>query len=338
MKGHFLLANQAAVAALGISSTDDVIGKSDFDFFEPELAEGFLADEQALLKSGESVMNKEDCLIDKQGNKVYLSTTKIPLRDIHGQIIGLIGANHNITERKRAEAQALELGKEREQVKMLSDFIRDVSHDFRTPLATISSSLYLLTRATDSEKQTRYFTNAEGQIKHLTQLIDRLLIMSRLDSQSSLEYQRLDINSLVTDLYAKVNFEAGQKNLTVHHTLYQNSLMVQADPRELSIALWELGKNAIAYSPPNSTITICTRQEANQAVIEISDNGIGISSGESALIFQRLYRVDKARATTGGSGLGLSIAKRIIELHHGRVEVESVVGQGSIFRIFLPLS
>jgi signal transduction histidine kinase len=114
--------------------------------------------------------------------------------------------------------------------------------------------------------------------------------------------------------------------------------MAQVDSQELSIALWELGKNALIYSAPNSTVTIRTYQQGNQAVIEVSDSGIGISSSELPLIFQRLYRVDKARATAGGSGLGLSIARRIIELHQGTIVVESLMGQGSTFRVFLPLS
>ncbi len=339
INSHFILANHAAIASMGGTSDDDIIGKSDFDFIEPELAEVFFADEQALLKSGESMMNREESAMDADGNKVYLSITKIPLRDIHGQVIGLIGTNHNITERKQVEQQALELRKEREQVKTLSDFIRDVSHDFRTPLATISSSLYLMTRTTDPEKQKRYFGSAEEQIERLTQLIDRLLIIGRLDSQSVLEFEPLDVNRIVADVFSKVAYDAQQKNIRVDTLLSESSLMIQANLQELSLAFLELGRNAVMYTPPDGTITVRTRQKNDEVVIQVFDTGVGISGDELSLIFQRLYRVDKARSTTtGGVGLGLSIAKRIVELHHGRIEVESVVGKGSIFRVFLPLS
>jgi len=338
LNSRFILVNQSTIASIGKASPDEVIGKSDFDFTEPELAEAYFADEQALLKSGETIVNREECAIDSDGSKVYLSITKIPLRDIHGQVIGLIGTNHNITERKRAEEQALELSKEREQVKMLSDFIRDVSHDFRTPLATISSSLYLMTRTTDPEKQKRYFGSAEEQITRLTQLIDRLLIMSRLDSQSVLEFEVIDVNRIVSDVFSKVTYDAQQKSIRVEILPDESNLMIQANLQELSLALMELGQNAVTYTPPNGAITVRTRQKNDEAVIQVFDSGIGILSSDLPLIFQRLYRADQARSTTtGGVGLGLSIAKRIVELHHGRIEVESFVGKGSIFRILLPL-
>ncbi|MBI1282394.1 MAG: PAS domain S-box protein [Anaerolineaceae bacterium] len=335
---RFILANQATINSIGGSSDEDIIGKSDFDLNEPAIAEAYFAEEQALLKSGESLLNKEDTVSDAHGNKLYLSVTKIPLRDIHGRVIGLIGTNHNITERKQAEAQALELSKEREQVKILSDFIRDVSHDFRTPLATISSSLYLLTRAADPEKQKRYFETAEEQINRLTQLIDRLLIIGRLDSQAVLEFEQCDVNEALSGVEAKIVFDATPKQISVRKSLSESKLTVQANVAELSLALTELGKNAVMYTPAEGTITLRTRRENDQAVIEVSDTGMGISSADLPHIFQRLYRVDQARATTGGSGLGLSIAKRIIELHHGKLEVESTEGEGSTFRILLPLS
>ena len=244
-----------------------------------------------------------------------------------------------ITERKQAEQQALELRKEREQVKVLSDFIRDVSHDFRTPLATINSSLYLMTRSTDPEKQKGYFSSAEQQITNLTQMIDRLLLIGRLDSQNELVLQRTNINKLLVDVYTKVSANARKKSITVHNLLSESALMVQADAQELSLAFAELGKNAVLYTPTNGTISIRTWEENNQAVIEVSDSGIGIPNAELPLIFQRLYRVDKARSTaTGSTGLGLSIAKRIIELHRGSIVAESVVDEGSTFRVFLPLS
>ncbi len=339
INSHFILANRATITSIGGTSDDDIIGKSDFDFIEPELAEVFFADEQALIKSGKNIMSREESAIDADGNKIYLSITKIPLRDINGQVIGLIGTNHNITERKQVEQQALELQKEREQVKILSGFIHDISHDFRTPLATISSSLYLMTRATDPEKLKRYFGSAEEQIGRLTQLIDRLLIIGRLDSQSVLECELIDVNRIVSDVFSKVAHDAQQKSIHVDNILSESSLMIQANLQELSLAFLELGRNAVMYTPPNGTITIRTRQKNDEAVIQVFDSGIGISGDDLSLIFQRLYRVDKARSTTtGGAGLGLSIVKRIIELHHGRIEVESVVGKGSMFRIFLPLS
>nr|MBA3873313.1 PAS domain S-box protein [Anaerolineae bacterium] len=244
-----------------------------------------------------------------------------------------------ITEHKRAEQQALELTKEREQVKILSDFVKNTSHDFRTPLSIISSSLYLMSKSSDPEKQKRHFGIAEQQIMHLTHLLERLQEMGRLDSVIALALQPFDVNSLVSDLCAKLRFEAKEKAVTVLGSLWESKLIVQADFKELSLALSELGENALKYTPLQGTITISTRQEETEAVIEVRDTGSGIPVANLPHIFDRLYRVDEARSLeTGGTGLGLSMAKRIIDLHHGSIAVESVVGEGSVFRVFLPLS
>lgn len=244
-----------------------------------------------------------------------------------------------ITERKQAEQQTLELAQEREHVRLLSDFVRDVSHDFRTPLSVINTSLFLLFKSMDMEKRQASFDKAEGQIARLTQLIDRLLIMTRLDGERAFELRPVDLNPLVTAFSTRLGFDARGKRVTIQLSLCDGDLNVQTEPQEFNIALDELGRNAVTYTPPNGTITVRTTRLDDQAVIEVGDTGIGIPDSEAALVFERLYRVDKARSTeTGGSGLGLSIARRIVELHHGRIELESVIGTGSTFRIYLPLS
>jgi two-component system sensor histidine kinase BaeS len=136
-----------------------------------------------------------------------------------------------------------------------------------------------------------------------------------------------------------VSSDAKAKGIKFVSSFWESSLMIRADSDELSHAFAELGKNAVWYTPANGTITIRTRQQGDQAVVEVQDTGIGISAANLPHIFERLYRVDESRSSeTGGIGLGLSMAKRIIELHHGHIEVESVVGEGSVFRVFLPLS
>jgi len=243
-----------------------------------------------------------------------------------------------ITERKQAEQQALELRKEQERVKILSDFVRNISHDFRTPLASISTGLYLLSKITDPEKRGQRLDEADGQVKRLTRLLDRLLTMVRLDSQTVVTLQPLDINRLIADFCAELVIESKAVGISVRCSLSESNLMVQADAEELQLAMAELGQNAIRFNQANGTITIRTRQQDHQAVIEVSDTGMGIPSADLPHIFDRLYRADKARsAEEGGAGLGLSIAKRIIELHHGHITVESVVGKGSTFTVFLRL-
>jgi two-component system, OmpR family, sensor histidine kinase BaeS len=169
-------------------------------------------------------------------------------------------------------------------------------------------------------------------------MINQSLTMVRLDSEIVFEFQHLDVNAMIGDFCTQVRFEAKEKGITVLNTFWSSPLFVQADATELALALAELGRNTVLYTPPNGVITIRVWQQEDQAVIDVADTGIGIPEADLPYIFQPLYRVDKGRSLeTGGGGLGLSIAKRIIELHKGHIVVESVVGEGSLFRVFLPL-
>ena len=338
MAGRFVVSNEAHTRSSG-KTIEEIIGKTSLEVFPQKLADQYYADDLAVIQSGQPLINAERRTPDPEGHETWGLTTKVPFRDPNGQVVGLIGITRDITERKQAEAQARELVNERERVHILSNFVRDTSHDFRTPLSTINTSLYILSKSTDPERRKTSLSTAEAQIGRLTHLIDRLLVMARLDSETAFALQRVDLNRLVDGFGAQLSFEAKRKPVTVVTALCEGSLMVQANSRELHLALAELGKNAVWYTPAEGTITVRTRREDQQAVIEVCDTGIGIPSEEFAQIFQRLYRVDKARsAETGGAGLGLSIARRIIELHAGEIRVESVVGQGSTFRVCLPIS
>ena len=337
---RFVVVNSAVVRQLGAASMDAVIGKSDFDFYpDKEVAKGYYETEQDIVRTGQPMINREYFILDPGGGARWILETKVPLRDPDGKITGLVGVNYNITERKRAEQQALQLAKEREQVKILSDFVRDVSHDFQTPLATLSTSLYLIRKVTNSEKREEYIANAEAQVSRLTQLIERSLTMVRLDSYPVLEYTVLDVNQLVADYCAQLGIEIKSLGITVVCSPGESSLQVYADPQELALALAELGRNAAKHTPSGGTITFRTWVQDNQAVIEVRDTGIGIPNSELPRIFDRLYRVDTARSSqTGGSGLGLAITRQIVELHQGNITVESMVGEGSTFRVYLPLA
>jgi PAS domain S-box-containing protein len=335
--GRFVISNEAHTQASG-KPVEEIIGKTSLEVFPHRLANQYYADDQRVIQSGQPVINAERRTPDPSGQEKWGLTSKVPLRDQYGRVTGLVGITRDITERKQVEQQALELAQERERVKILTDFVTDMSHDFRTPLSTINTSLYLMSKTTNPEKQKLSLVKAERQIARLTQLLDRLLIMAQLDSETAFAFQRIDLNRLIADFCVQLDYEAKEKSVTVVRSLCEGSLMIQAEPKELSLALVELGKNAVWYTPSDGTITIRTSRKDNQAVIEVCDTGIGIPTSEFSHIFQRLYRVDKARSSeTGGSGLGLSIAKRIIELHQGNITVESVIGEGSIFRVFLPL-
>jgi PAS domain S-box-containing protein len=244
----------------------------------------------------------------------------------------------DITERKWAEQQALELMTERERVRVLTDFVRSISHDFKTPLSTINTSTYLLRRLVEGDQQHRHVDQIQRQTSRINELLDGMLTMTRLDDEPNLILQPTNFNRMIENILIQAGPQSSRKGIALVTETTDEILLVQADEIELHRALSELVENAIQFTPDQGMITLRSYRTGSAMGFEVQDTGLGIPHEELTHIFKRLYRIDKARSTdTGGIGLGLSIAARIIELHHGSIEVESVVGEGSIFRVRLPL-
>ncbi len=245
----------------------------------------------------------------------------------------------DMTERKRADAHAFALAVEQERVKVLSAFIQNASHEFRTPLAIIGSSIYLLSRANDDTNRQRHVEKAESQIKHITQLIEILIAMSKLDAGAQVKAQPLDLTLLVDELTFIIGWEMSKKRLNLNLQTPSEPIIVNGDSEQLHSALRHLLENAQRYTPPNGTITVSlTRSyEQNSAIIRIHDTGAGISPEALPHIFERFWRDDTAHSTPG-FGIGLPLAQKIFNAHGGTITVESTLGSGSTFTIALPLA
>ena len=240
-------------------------------------------------------------------------------------------------ERKQAEQQRLELTMERERVKLLASFVEDASHEFRTPLAVIHSGIELLERVVDLEKHASRIERLKEQIMHIVKLVDALLVMSQLDGGAQFVFVPLNLNSLIRELEAEFYTPVREKALTLTLNLDNDICTIQGDKQRLHQAFTHFVENAVRYTPAQGTIEVQTYMQANYVVTAIRDTGIGISETDLPHIFERFYRADKAR-TSRGVGLGLSIARKIIESHQGTIEVESELGKGSTFRVLLPVN
>jgi PAS domain S-box-containing protein len=263
-----------------------------------------------------------------------------PIRDEAGQVALLIPEGRDISERKQLEKQTLDLTLERERSHLLKKFISDVSHDLRTPLAVIRLNLDLLQRTNDPQKQQKRIEALVGQEQHLSRLLtDMMAMLSLDDGEQAYTLAPVDLNELAQDEVDALQTKARRKKQTLTLNRAAAPLLVQVDAEEMPKALSRLVINALNYTPEGGTITLNVRQDDDAALLEIRDTGIGISSDDLPQIFQRFYRADAARSLdSGGSGLGLPIARRIVEIHKGRIEVESSPGAGSTFRVVLPLS
>lgn len=242
----------------------------------------------------------------------------------------------NITDLVQSEERALQLGLEKERSAILAGFVQDVSHEFANPLSVIKNDLYLIAHETDPGKKQRRLDGIGGQVFHIERLVKGLLTMTQLDRFISLVCEPLDLNSMAQSVVDSLSSSVQNKNHTVTLDLAPALPVVIADPRLLGQAFSELLRNAILFTPPGGQITLSTRQQAAWAVIEFRDSGIGISADDLPHVFERFFRVDKARGERG-AGLGLTIAQKIVEEHQGRIEAESTPGIGSTFRVFLPI-
>ena len=242
----------------------------------------------------------------------------------------------DITERKQAEQQRLELMMERERTQILADFITQASHEFRTPLAIISTGTYLLRTTNDFDRQQQQIEKIESQVKHIDGLINALTTMAKLDSVQELITEEVDLCQLITAINENRQQTLQSRNIHCILEFGTQLLRVPADVDFLQQAIEAVVDNAIRFTPQNGKITVRAYSNEGNAIIEINDTGIGIGDDDLPHIFERFYRVDKA-GTTRGFGMGLPFAKRVLELHQGRVEVESVIGKGSTFRFLLPV-
>jgi len=219
-------------------------------------------------------------------------------------------------------------------------FISDASHELRTPLTAIKSSIEVALRDKNITVENAKSVLKENinDVNTLQTLTDQLLELARLEINGNKKlFETVDTQSIVTAAIKRVTPIAKQKNITI--TEHLCSGIVFGDKHALIDCCVVLLDNAIKYSSKNTTISITAAIRGNDALIEIQDNGIGISPSDISHIFDRFYRADAARnkSKTNGYGLGLSIAKKIAEEHNGKLLVKSVLHNGSTFSLILPL-
>lgn len=238
---------------------------------------------------------------------------------------------HEIVEREHYEKQALGLALEHERRRILAEFIQKASHEFRTPLSIINVNLYLAKRFLPDDRQ-RHMVVIEEQGKYIEGLVSRMVLMSRLDSgvPTPLEYVRID--EFMRTVYTSRLDSIKEKNALVHLDLQAANARIYADPELLLIAIQNILDNALKFSrePIEISIKTCVMDEMVSIIIE--DNGIGIPEELQARVFERFFRADESH-TTRGFGLGLPIAKRIVENIDGTIELESEVGKGTTVTI-----
>lgn len=335
--GRFVRINQAFCDAVGYSQ-NEMLHMTFQEITHPDDLKPNVELDDQLLRGEIPHFQMEKRYIHKSGHVVHVLLDVGLIRDADNRPQHFISQIIDITERKKAETLSFEIAVEKLRIQLLAEFIRNVSHDFRTPLSVINTHLYLLRHNDVPSKRLDRLNMVEKQVARLGRLIEGLLKMTRLDTDVAFDFHLVNFNQIVTQALDRVKSQLEKIEHNVNLNLQSTLPMIWADPIELSNALTEVLENAIQFTPPEGMITVRTSLWQESVVLEIEDTGVGIPPDEIPFIFERFYRVDKERPTDrGGIGLGLSIAQKIIQAHKGFIEVESTVSKGSIFRILLPM-
>jgi two-component system, OmpR family, phosphate regulon sensor histidine kinase PhoR len=261
-------------------------------------------------------------------NKKFLRAISAPAYGPNNSVVGTVTVLEDITAFKKLD-------------EMKSDFVNMVAHELRSPIVAIRQQNSVLLEGLAGplqKKQEEFLQRGLHKIDQLLELINDLLDIAKIEAGKHIQHQiSTDIGKIIVDTMTFLEQRAIAQGIKLLHE-FENMQPVQADPKSIEEVFSNLITNAINYSPEGGVVTVSARCSSDHMEIRVSDTGVGIPASEIPKIFDKFYRVKdpKTRKVTG-TGLGLSIVKGIIDAHNGTIEVESVPGEGTTFRILLPL-
>ena len=264
--------------------------------------------------------------IDYAAGPRFLKIYFAPIR-LGAEGKGLMAVLHDVTEQRKLDDSRRE-------------FVANVSHELRTPLTNVRGYAETLMSADDIDRdiQMRFLGVISSEADRMTRIVKDLLTLTRLDyNRMEMHMQRMDLRELGQKAAAAMEGQAKNQGLTLTCDLPAEMPAVTGDPERIQQVIINIITNAIKYNKPQGSIAITGGVEAEQVFLRVEDTGIGVPKADLERLFERFYRVDKARSReSGGTGLGLAIAKQIVETHGGRIGFDSEYGKGSIVTLYLP--
>ena len=306
------------------------------------LAEAYRAATLPILErshSGQPNRILEEVIQRPDGERRTIQTVAFSLAPESGSGSMLGSITRDITEQREAEREALVHEVERERLRLLTEFITSASHEFRTPLSIINLKMHLIRRLTGSDAVGEHIDGVTAQVNSILGLVESLLRMSRLDPSAERSFFAIRLEDVLRGVIMSLEYSAAERGAQVSFSADIGELpAIVADPDALHTAFHNVIENALRYTPPGGIVALRALAQPDGALqVEISDTGPGIDPEHLPHIFQAFYRADKAR-TTPGLGLGLTIARKAVELHSGDIRVQSAPGAGTTVTITLPIN
>jgi PAS domain S-box-containing protein len=348
LHSRFLLVSEGWIAAYTPGrAAEELIGKTDFDIFSDQHATTAFEDEQQIIRTGEPLVGRVERETYGGRADAWVSSTKMPLRDERGQIIGTFGISRDVTAQITAENalahQARQLNTHNVRLRELDglkdEFIALVSHELRTPLTSIIGYVELLREEHASGLNADHFAEVIGRnAQRLMRLVGDLLFLSLVQSgKIPVELRSADLAGIAARAVEDMRPEAQRKHIDLALSAAPVPRFA-VDPTRIAQLLGNLISNAVKFTPDGGRVEVRLGVEGDQAVLAVTDTGMGIPAADRERIFERFFRTAIAtQQAIPGTGLGLTISKAIVEAHNGTIAVDSDERGGSTFRICLPL-
>ncbi|GLB58470.1 two-component system histidine kinase PnpS [Cytobacillus sp. NCCP-133] len=270
---------------------------------------------------------KKQLIIPVKIERRYFEVYGVPIIGMNDEWKGILLVFHDITELKKLE-------------QMRKDFVANVSHELKTPITSIKGFSETLLDGAMEDKQALndFLSIILKESDRLQSLIQDLLDLSKIEQQGfSLSIQPMNLTVAIEEVLAIMKGKALEKDIVIEYRKEETPVYIEGDVHRLKQVFINIISNAISYTPNQGIIYISLEETEKAVLAEVRDTGIGIEASEIPRIFERFYRIDKARSrNSGGTGLGLAIVKHLVEAHKGTITVKSEVGKGTSFKIGLP--
>lgn len=325
-RGNVTIVNNMALQLLGVEHEDELIGKSIIDVLD--IRHDYTVRQLVNSEQKEMILN-----MSNSGSNLILNAYFSPIQRESGFVSGLVCVLHDVTSQQKEEQERKE-------------FVSNVSHELRTPLTSVKSYVEALSDGAwqDKEIAPQFLKVVQDETERMIRMINDLLSLSRMDAGTTkLNLEYVNINELFNyilnrfDMIIKKEEDPKKKKYTIERFFTKKDLWVEIDTDKFTQVIDNIMNNAIKYSPDGGVITARLLETHNHVIMSISDQGLGIPRKDLSHIFDRFFRVDKARSRKqGGTGLGLAISKEVVNMLGGQIWVDSVEGKGSTFYISLP--